>query len=235
MIPSELPSRAPERFRLTPQLVFGLLVIAAGVLFTLDNFGVVHAGDYIRLWPTGLIAIGLLKLSQSRRGPGAMAGMLFVLVGVWWLLESLTVFEIDVRDYWPLLLVFFGSYLVWQGLSVRARPSVLEGGSMVSALAILGAVTRGSNVRDFRGADLTAIMGGCELDLRHASLESDAVIDVFAMWGGIEIRVPEDWTIDSQIVPLLGGVEEKTRRPPAGGPRVTLRGFAIMSGVEIKN
>ena len=106
---------------------------------------------------------------------------------------------------------------------------------MVSAMAILGAVSRGSNVRHFRGGDLTAIMGGCELDLRHASLEDDVVIDVFALWGGIEIRVPEEWTIDSQILPILGGVEEKTRRPPASGPRVTLRGFAIMSGVEIKN
>lgn len=233
MIPSE--TSAPARFRLTPQLVFGLLVIAAGVLFTLDNFGIVRAENYVRLWPMGLIAIGLLKLSQSRRGGGAIAGVFFVLVGVWWLLEALTVFEIEVRDFWPLLLVFFGSYLVWQGLSVRARPPALEGGSTVSALAILGAVSRGSNVRNFRGADLTAIMGGCELDLRQASLDEDAVIDVFALWGGIEVRVPEDWTIDSQIVPLLGGVEEKTRRPPAGGPRVTLRGFAIMSGVEIKN
>ncbi len=106
---------------------------------------------------------------------------------------------------------------------------------MVSAMAILGAVSRGRNVRNFRGADLTAILGGCELDLRTATLEGEAVIDVFSLWGGIEIRVPEDWTIDSHIVPLLGGVEEKARRAAAGGPRVTLRGFAVMSGVEIKN
>lgn len=165
-----------------------------------------------------------------------MAGMFFVLVGVWWLLESLTVFEIDVRDYWPLLLVFFGSYLVWQGLSVRARPSVLEGGSMVSALAILGAVTRGSNVRDFRGADLTAIMGGCEIDLRNAAIDGEAYVDVFALWGGIEIRVPDTWTIESRVVPILGGVDDQTRAPQSAAVhRLILRGVAIMGGVEIKN
>ena len=235
MIPSEISSSAPARFRLTPQLVFGLLVTAAGVLFTLDNLGILHAENYMRFWPAGLVAVGLLKLWQSRRGAGAIAGTFFVVVGAWMLLDELTPLHVDVRDFWPLLLVFFGSYLVWQGLSVRASPPVLEGGSMVSAMAILGAVSRGSNVRHFRGGDLTAIMGGCELDLRHASLEDDVVIDVFALWGGIEIRVPEEWTIDSQILPILGGVEEKTRRPPASGPRVTLRGFAIMSGVEIKN
>jgi predicted membrane protein len=226
---------APAGFRVTPQLVLGLLVIAAGVLFTLDNLGVVYAEDYIRFWPTALIVVGLLKLWQSRRGAGSVAGLFFITVGGWLLLDELRVFEIDLRDFWPLLLVFFGAYLVWQGLSVRATPSVLEAGTMVSAMAILGAVSRGRNVRNFRGADLTAILGGCELDLRTATLEGEAVIDVFSLWGGIEIRVPEDWTIDSHIVPLLGGVEEKARRAAAGGPRVTLRGFAVMSGVEIKN
>ena len=63
-----------------------------------------------------------------------------------------------------------------------------------------------------------------------------AVVDVFAMWGGIEIRVPEDWAVSNQVVPLMGGVEDKTR-PPRGGTahRLTLRGVAFMGGIEIKN
>ena len=103
-------------------------------------------------------------------------------------------------------------------------------------MAILGGVSRGNNSRAFRGADLLAIMGGCQLDLRQAAIHGEAVIDVFTMWGGIEIRVPEDWTVVSEILPLMGGVEDKTR-PPQGATahRLTLRGFAIMGGVEIKN
>ena len=85
----------------------------------------------------------------------------------------------------------------------------------MSALAILGAVMRGNNSQAFRGGNLVAIMGGCEIDLRNAAIDGEAVIDVFAMWGGIELRVPADWTVSSQIVPLMGGVEDKTR-PPRG-------------------
>ena len=223
--------------RLTPQLLFGLFVIAVGILLTLDNLGYLHAENYVRFWPAGLIAIGGLKLWQSRQGSGTLAGFLFLIVGVWLLLEELTVFRVTFNDLWPVVLVFLGSYLVWQGLSVRAPARVAgDGNAAVSALAILGAVNRSNSSKAFRGADLTAIMGGCELDLRNAEINGEAVIDVFALWGGIEIRVPEHWSIDSRIVPVMGGVEEKMRAEP-GNPahRVTLRGFAIMSGIEIKN
>jgi hypothetical protein len=103
-------------------------------------------------------------------------------------------------------------------------------------MAVMGAVMRGNNSHVFRGGDLTAVMGGCELDLRHAAIDGEAVIDVFALWGGIEIRVPEDWSIESRVVPIMGGVEDKTR-PPQGASRhrLVLRGFVVMAGVEIKN
>jgi hypothetical protein len=120
------------------------------------------------------------------------------------------------------------------GCDAPAR--IVDANSTLSAMAILGGVSRGNNSRAFRGADLLAIMGGCQLDLRQAAINGEAVIEVFVMWGGIEIRVPEDWTVSSRIVPLMGGVEDKTR-PPQGATahRLILRGFAIMGGVEIKN
>ena len=233
---SNQPGVSPES-RLTPQLLFGLFIIAAGVLFTLDNLGILRADEYTRFWPVVLIALGALKLSQSHRGSGAVAGFLFLFIGLWQMLEELTEFRVHLEDIWPLLLVFFGGYLVWQGLSTRAASSPMQNSSAtLSGMAVLGAFIRGSNSKAFRGADLTAIMGGCEIDLRNAAINGEATIDVFALWGGIEIRVPNDWTIESRVMPLLGGVEDKTR-PPQGATahRLILRGFAIMGGVEIKN
>jgi predicted membrane protein len=233
---NDLQARS-ERPRLTPQLLLGLLIIGAGVLFMVENLGLLEAYDYARYWPVGLIAIGLLKLWQSRDGMGgAFGGFIFTLAGVWLLLEQTAVIRISFRDMWPLLLVFFGIYLVWQGVTGRKRIPAGDGNSSINAVAILGGVVRRSNSRTFRGGDLTAILGGCEIDLRQAAINGDAVIDVFALWGGIEIRVPEDWTVSTRVGALLGGVEDKTR-PTQGATahRLTLRGFAIMGGVEVKN
>lgn len=224
--------------RVTPQLVLGLLVIVAGVLFLLDNLGIATARAYLRYWPVGLVAIGLLKIWQSREGcPGAFAGFIFTFAGVWLLLEELALVRIRLNDLWPLFLVFFGAYLVWQGISGRKRPPEAgDDDDRLSAFAMLGAVARGNNSPSFRGGTLTAIMGGCEIDLRHASIDGEAVIDVFAMWGGIDIRVPEDWSVHLRVVPLLGGADDKTRPPQGTSPhRLVLRGFAIMGGIEVKN
>jgi predicted membrane protein len=227
---------APARPQLTPQLVMGLLIIIVGVLFTLDNLGIAYAEDYLRYWPMGLVAIGLVKLWQCRdASSGGVAGGLFVLAGMVLLADSLGLVHVSLGQLWPLLLVFFGASMVWRGVHGRQLASA-DSSATVSGIAILGGFKRGINSRAFKGGDLTAVMGGCEIDLRSAAIDGEAVIDVFAMWGGIEIRVPDDWTVISRVVPLLGGVEDKTH-PPQGASthRLVLRGFAIMGGIEVKN
>jgi predicted membrane protein len=78
-------------------------------------------------------------------------------------------------------------------------------------------------------------MGGCEIDLRQAAIDGEAVIDVFALWGGIEIRVPDDWTVIGQVTPFMGGYDDKTRsRPGSGAHRLVIRGMVVMGGVEVK-
>ena len=222
--------------RFTPQLLMGLLIMAVGALFTLDNLGLVDAQRYLRYWPAALIVIGAMKMWQSRGGGGAFGGLLFIVAGVWLLLETVRVVTINFFDLWPLLLVLFGASLVWRGLRGGRGHAATDGHSTVSALAVLGGVHRGNNSRAFRGGDLTAVLGGCEIDLRQAAIDGEAIIDVFAMWGGIEIKVPEEWTVASRVVPILGGFEDKTR-PQRGAVahRLLIRGFAIMGGVEVKN
>jgi predicted membrane protein len=222
----------------TVQMIFGLMIVALGVIFTLDNLEVIDARDYLRFWPAGLVAIGLLKLwTASRDGHGWFGGLFFVGLGAWMLIEQVVYIRIDVRDLLPLFLVFIGGYMVWRGFGGQRRERGADAHSSFSGLAIMGGVSRRSNSQNFRGADLTAVMGGCEIDLRQASIApgSEAVIDVFALWGGIEIKVPDDWTVVTRVTPLMGGVEDKTRVPQATDKRLIVNGFVVMGGVVIKN
>jgi predicted membrane protein len=232
----EIPGAA--RPRVTVQALFGLMVIAVGVLFTLDNLDIIDARDFLRYWPAGLVAIGMLKLYHAARGgQGWVGGLFFVSIGAWMLIERIVYFRIDAREVMPLFLVFLGGYMVWRGFGGRRAVRAGDSNSTFSALAIMGGVARRSNTQAFRGADLTAVMGGCEIDLRQASIEpgTEAVIDVFALWGGIEIKVPADWTVITRAIPIMGGVEDKSHAPATAEKRLVIRGLLIMGGAGVKN
>ena len=56
---------------------------------------------------------------QAKDGGGAFAGLLFTLVGVWLQAEELNIIHIRLWQIWPVALVLFGGFLVWQGLGGR--------------------------------------------------------------------------------------------------------------------
>ncbi len=232
----ENPLEGKPAARPTPQLVFGIVVILLGTLFTLDNLGILDAGEYLRLWPVLLVVFGLTKFTRQGDAPAHFIGAVFVALGGVILLKNLGVFHFSVWRLWPLLLVVLGISVIWQVLSPGGKPSG-DSTSSISAMAVMGGVQRNCASQDFRGGDLTAVMGGCEIDLRDARMQADeAVIRTFAFWGGIEIKVPEEWTVIMEGFPFLGGFEERTH-PPRDGPVKNLRikGLAIMGGVEIRN
>jgi hypothetical protein len=90
---------------------------------------------------------------------------------------------------------------------------------------------------EFRGGDMTAVMGGVKLDLRAArAVPGGAVLDVLVCWGGIDIRVPDTWRVVNQATVMLGGLEDRSKLPPAEASDVLIiRGLVIMGGIEIKN
>jgi hypothetical protein len=148
-----------------------------------------------------------------------------------------------IRVAWPFVLIAIGGLLVWRALRRESAPSdgrAVPPGSPHSDFALMGGVHRVVDSSDFRGGEATAIMGAVELDRRGASIASSpAVLDVFALWGGIELTVPPEWRVEVQGTPILGGFENKARSTgsaASGRDQVlVVRGTALMGGVEIKN
>jgi hypothetical protein len=222
--------------RLSPQLVLGLCAIGFGILLTLDNLHVMNFDNVWRFWPAILIVVGILQVLWAGSTSGLGAGVILAGAGSLLLLGNLHYLRFSIEDYWPLILVAVGAGIAWQALE-KGHGLATGAGDTVTALALLSGVVRSSNSQSFRGGDLTAIMGGCEIDLRQASIsEEEAVIQGLAFWGGIEIKVPEDWSVRSSVIPLLGGFEDKTRPPKDGCAKVLhIKGFAIMGGIEVHN
>jgi len=222
-------------FRLTPQALLGLLVIAFGLLLTGDNLGWFLADDVLRFWPLGLVAVGLLKAAQASGGSGRIAGGVLVAVGLLLSAEHTLGWRVDVEDWWPVALIALGVLILTRTIggpgSAAGSASV---DARVSEFAFWSGKVRRNASPGFQRADLTAIMGGVELDLRGASASpGGAVIDVFVMWGGVEIWVPPDWAVTNEVLVLMGGAEDRSTGVQDARNRLTVRGFCVMGGIEI--
>jgi hypothetical protein len=224
--------------RITPQLVFGLVLATIGVMFTLDNLHILRARQVLQFWPLAFVVVGAAQIAQARTFAGTVGGGLWVFVGSVMLGRRLGLWDMNVFDFWPLILVLVGGRIVWQAYSGDPGSGrSVDGGGIISGLAIMGGCDRKVVSSEFRGAELTAFMGGGKLDLRDAGIaDGQAVVRVLALMGGFEIFVPDTWNVIVEATPFLGGIDVKARtslNPSA--PRLIVRGFVMMGGLDIKN
>jgi hypothetical protein len=144
------------------------------------------------------------------------------------------------RDVWVVLGILLGVFLVLQ-LPRMGPPAGAAGARDAKVLAVLGNARRTISDRSVRSADVTTVLGGCRLDLRELALApgEEVVVDVLSVFGGVTIRVPDDWTVDAQAVPVLGSLRDLrlTELPEGNGgtarPRLVLHGAVVMGGIRI--
>ena len=63
-----------------------------------------------------------------------------------------------------------------------------------------------------------------------------AEVEVLVVMGGLEVIVPDDWTVINDVQAVMGAVEDDRKSvAPVGTSTLRLKGFVMMGGVEIKN
>lgn len=242
----------------------GSLMVAFGVVFLLDNLGLVEARNVFRnLWPALVIAWGIAKVLMGR-GAERLYGALAVGFGGLWLADRLLGWDINVVGlFWPVLLIALGLGML---VSPRrhalrfAQPSTPVGGPGLAAadpssgsspatgghaeesasireVAIMAGIERRNISQSFRGASLTAFMGHIELDLRDCRMSEDmAIVWVHAVMGQVELQIPPTWTVESHLSAVMGNLEDRSDRPIDSDPkRLVIEGMAFMGQVEIRN
>ncbi len=112
-------------------------------------------------------------------------------------------------------------------------------GNKLNATAIFGGGKRQVVSENFEGGTVSAVFGGFELDLRKANMAGDsAMLSVDAVFGGAEIKVPQNWDVVLHGTGIFGGYSDETMHPGAQTPGIKtliLTGSAIFGGVEVKN
>jgi predicted membrane protein len=235
----------------------GFILVVVGTAFLLDHMGIVSMDRIFRLWPVILIFAGAVRFLETNCN--RVFSVLLILIGTLFLLGNLGYLRFSWGEIWPVALIAAGATMIWgrtmayripargenrgtgRGTDMGAAETAKDPNA-VTATALFGGVERRITISNFKSGTISAMFGGVELDFRSADIEGEeAVLFVEAVFGGIELVVPERWAVIYEGQSIFGGYSDETRPPLPEVPgtpakkRLILRGQALFGGITVKN
>jgi len=213
--------------------------------------------DWVYDWPMILIALGFFLGA----GHGFRGGFWFVLmlIGGVFLIRNNFPDLVMYKYLWPAALIILGLFFIlkprrqWpadegQGttennFTTPPTSSSLNAGNslnedVIDSTSIFGGIKKNIISKNFKGGDITNIMGGSEIDLTQADINGVATIDLTQVFGGTKLIVPANWQVKTHMAAIFGGVEDKRSAQHAAiDPTkvLILEGTSIFGGIEIRS
>ncbi len=244
---------------------FAILLILAGTIFLLLNLGIIPEkySPLFTKWPTVLIVIGLWLLIKR----DFTTGIILTALGIFFIYPTLhRVFpeffidiNIDMRTYWPVILIAVGVVLVFGRILPHNRSSrkwddkydgeqynwsdndkqTQSSADYIEKNIIFGGSEQIVLSQNFRGGDGNVMFGELVIDLRRAKLAQGIYkLELNVMFGGITVYVPTDWNVEVRTSSFLGAFDDKRYQSEAvadSPSKLVIKGNALLGGGEIKN
>ncbi len=109
---------------------------------------------------------------------------------------------------------------------------------IIDFTTFMGSVKKNILSKNFKGGDVSNVFGGTELNLSQADIENTATLDLQNVFGGTRLIVPANWEIHSELVSVMGSIEDKRPVQPLNteNPKILiLKGTTFMGGIDIRN
>ncbi len=209
--------------------IIGAIFVIIGSIFLLENLGIaIKLPWYLFKWPIILVILGLVNLLiKNIRSAFILLGL-----GTLFYLDIFDVF--DLMDAWPIILIIIGISFIFKKSSPEDSA---EEKNNFDEISILSSIDKKFNSQQLLGGKITSVLGGSKIDLREAKLkENNATIELFCLFGGTEIFIPENWEVSMNTTTILGGFDDD--RKSYGDEKVGtlhIKGFVMFGGGDIKN
>lgn len=216
-------------------IIWGLVLIAAGVIFALNSFEIVNIDLFFDGWWTLFIIIPSIVGIFTE--PKKLGNITWLAFGVILLLCCRDVISFDIL--WKLLpaiiIVLLGAKMIYKAIRIRKAPQPREfEGHINIDTAIFAGHEINYNGKVFEGAKLVAVFGGTELDLRSAIIEKDCSIRAVGIFGGVDILLPSNVNVEVFSTSVFGGVSNKKSNSQSNTVTVYVDATGLFGGVDIE-
>lgn len=248
-----------EKRKHRSRLWVGLLLLVVGGTLFLKSLNLLLVPGWLFTWPVILMAIGLISGLVERFKGGFWLVCLFI-GGIFLANELDPTLRIE-RFIAPIIIFSIGLLLLLKPRQRRWRQwmhdhrqdfephaaRIVPGfdknfasdrRDYVDITSVFGGVKKNILTKNLRGGDVTAFMGGSEINLTQADFSGEIRMDITNIFGGTKLIVPPTWIIHSDIVTIFGGVDDKRQlNGVTADPAKTLilDGTCIFGGIEIRS
>lgn len=222
------------------KILWGLALIAIGGIFALNAFGITDIEVFFDGWWTLFIIVPcFIGVFSEREKTGNIIGLL---IGVFLLLccQNILGFDMLWKLAIPAIIVIIGLKLIFNAVfGDKAAKMIVEsrqnGNDVKTGCATFSGQDMNFDGEKFDGAEISAIFGGVKCDLRNAIIEKDCAVTASAIFGGINIYVPDNVNVKISSNSIFGGVSEKKHRPyMENAVTLYINATCIFGGAEIK-
>lgn len=217
------------------KIIWGLVLVAAGVLFGLNALGVTDVKVFFDGWWTLFIIVPCFAGLFTDRDK--IWNLIGLLVGIILLLccQKIIDFSLMWKLVLPVVVVFIGLRLIFGGFGKPRFSFKNDSAKVSSGFAAFSGKTLNFDNEVFTGAELNAVFGSVRCDLTNARFDGDTQIDASAIFGGLEIVVPAGVNVKIRSDSFFGGVSDKNHVNIDGNPyTVYINATCLFGGVEIK-
>jgi predicted membrane protein len=233
-----------EKRNYDQRLWLGVGAIILGLLFLASNFHILdyNIRRYIFRWEVLLMFLGVVFFFGRRK---RSTGIILFFIGAIFYLRDYFMFSFTFwQIFWPGVLIFAGLMIIFRHRLDRhdwVHRGVITDDSVVDEMAVFGGGDRVVTSQSFKGGKVTTVFGGLNFDMLKAKMApGDNNIDVFCLFGGMKLIVPEGWNVKIQVMSLFGGFSDKHRYKSSalnteGESKLVITGTVIFGGGEIKS
>ena len=221
-------------------IILGLILILIGIIVGTNSLGITNINIFFAGWWTLFIIIPcFIGLLSEDKKTGNIIGLL---IGIALLLccQNVLDFELIWKLALPVALIIIGiSFVFKDTFNHKISAKIKELNNKEKAEGYCSTFS-GQNIKlgneKFTGTDLTAIFSGIKFDMINAKLEKESVLNASAIFGGIEIYVPEKVNVKIKSSSIFGGVSDKRKNTSQDDKNKTIyvNATCIFGGVEIK-
>ena len=224
--------------RNTKKIIWGLLLITVAVLLTLNSLGIVEFELFFDGWWTLFIIVpSIAGLIENKNKTDSI---IWLLTGVIFLLCERNILSWDMvwKMALPIFLATMGIKILISAFKRKKSQRILkkinfEGRNLQKGIAIFsGAELNFDNVV-FDGAKLIACFGGVDCDLRNAIIDRDCVIHACCVFGGIDIKVPDNVKVVNNASSIFGGIDISKSNNSAAHT-IYIDGICVFGGIDVR-